>query len=331
MSGNPEVLKPLKTWSHLAGARRRPSEYEIVSTNLHFSTDNPECPWELDPDMQMNRWYKAYREGSPLRHPDWNAFRDPDELIYRTYNILHDGQENYVDGLLEEFAANEHDRHLRAPWTATLALAHTPGRYLLHAQQMGSAYLAQMAPASTISNCAIFQTGDSLRWLSRLAYRTRELANAHPDRGFATGERALWEGHAAWQGFRELLERMLVAWDWGEAFVALQLVAKPAIDEAFHRQLAGAARRNGDDLLAFLADAALRDSERHRRWTTALVRFALAEEANRDVLEAWVAKWVPLGERAIDAWCAVLPDSPAAADDAKRECWAFRGAMGLGA
>ena len=28
----PEVLKPLKTWSHLAGRRRKPSEYEIVST-----------------------------------------------------------------------------------------------------------------------------------------------------------------------------------------------------------------------------------------------------------------------------------------------------------
>ena len=26
----PEVLKPLKTWSHLAGRRRKPSEYEIV-------------------------------------------------------------------------------------------------------------------------------------------------------------------------------------------------------------------------------------------------------------------------------------------------------------
>ena len=35
--------KPLKTWSHLQKARKRPNEYSIVSTNLHFSTDVPEC------------------------------------------------------------------------------------------------------------------------------------------------------------------------------------------------------------------------------------------------------------------------------------------------
>ena len=33
-----EVLKPLKTWSHLAARRRKPSEYEVVSVNLHYST-----------------------------------------------------------------------------------------------------------------------------------------------------------------------------------------------------------------------------------------------------------------------------------------------------
>ena len=31
----PETLKPLRTWSHLAGRRRKPSEYEIVSVGLH--------------------------------------------------------------------------------------------------------------------------------------------------------------------------------------------------------------------------------------------------------------------------------------------------------
>ncbi|HNF78459.1 MAG TPA: toluene monooxygenase, partial [Thauera aminoaromatica] len=82
----PEVLKPLKTWSHLAGRRRKPSEYEIVSTNLHFSTDNPDAPFELDPNFGMAQWFKQHRNASPLQHPDWNAFRDPDEMVYRTYN-----------------------------------------------------------------------------------------------------------------------------------------------------------------------------------------------------------------------------------------------------
>ena len=32
-----QVLKPLKTWSHLAARRRKPIEYEIVSPNLHYN------------------------------------------------------------------------------------------------------------------------------------------------------------------------------------------------------------------------------------------------------------------------------------------------------
>jgi toluene monooxygenase system protein E len=80
----PEALKPLKTWSHLAGNRRRPSEYEVVSTNLHYFTDNPERPWELDSNLPMQTWYKKYCFGSPLKHDDWNAFRDPDQLVYNS-------------------------------------------------------------------------------------------------------------------------------------------------------------------------------------------------------------------------------------------------------
>ena len=87
-----------------------------------------------------------------------------------------------------------------------LATLYAPGHYLLHTVQMVSAYLFSMAPASTISNCVGFQMADALRWVSRTSYRTRELANHHPRKGFGESERALWEKEAAWQGFRELME-----------------------------------------------------------------------------------------------------------------------------
>lgn len=31
-----EISKPLKTWSHLVGKRKKPSEYEIVSKDYIF-------------------------------------------------------------------------------------------------------------------------------------------------------------------------------------------------------------------------------------------------------------------------------------------------------
>ncbi|MGH8434351.1 MAG: aromatic/alkene monooxygenase hydroxylase subunit beta [Pseudomonas sp.] len=324
-----EVLKPLKTWSHLATRRRKPSEYEIVSTNLHYSTRDANAPWELDPDLFMNRWYKQYRNASPLMHSDWNTFRDPDELVYRTYNMLQDGQETYVFGLFDQFNQREHDKALMPQWAGTLARLYTPGRYLFHTLQMASAYVAQMAPASTITNCEAFQSADSLRWLSHAAYRAKELSLTFTDKGFGQDERKYWEEDAAWQGFRELMEKVLVAWDWGEAFVALNLVAKPAIDEAVLRKLGESGRHNGDTLLGMLTDAQLLDGVRHRRWSTALVKMALEQPGNADVIKGWIAKWEPLADKAVDAFCTTLPDVANAAESAKQATREFRRSLGL--
>jgi toluene monooxygenase system protein E len=325
----PEVLKPLKTWSHLAGNRRRPSEYEIVSTNLHYHMDNPDNPWELDPDIPMAKWYRRYRNESPLKHDNWDAFRDPDQLIYRTYNLLQDGQETYVTGLFDQFSDRGHDQMLDEQWVTTLARLYTPSRYLFHALQLGSSYIHQMAPASTITNCATYQTADSLRWVTHTAYRTRELANAYPQAGFAENERSVWEQDPAWQGFRELVEKGLTAWDWSEAFVVINLILKPAVEESLLVQGGDIARSQGDTLLGLLTQAQMRDAERHRRWAGALVKMALETEGNREVLQSAIDKWRPLADAAIDAYCNALPESEGAADDAKAAVRDFHQHIGL--
>ena len=320
--------KGLRTWPHLAARRRRPSEYEIVSTNLHFRTMFEEYS-ELSPSIPMNRWYRKYVRESPLQHDDWDAFRDPDEVTYRTYTVMQDGQETYVDGLLDEHDELGHDRSLPDDWAATLARLYTPARFMLHAVQMASAYVVITAPSSTVTCCAAYQMSDALRWVARVAYRTSELADHHPGLGFGKNERSIWEQDPAWQGFRELSERALVAYDWGEAVVALNVVVKPAIDEAFLRQLPAAGRRHGDLLLGLLTDAQLRDSERSRRWTKAFVEFARQRAGNKEVLARWVEKWAPLGDRAIEAFTAALPESPEAGATAVRDARAFRSGLGF--
>ena len=324
-----QVLKPLKTWSHLAARRRKPSEYEIVSANLHYNDKRPDSPYELSPDMFMNTWYKKNTFGTALKHADWNAFRDPDEVVYRTYNLMQDGQETYVFGLFDQFNEREHDKALDPRWAGTLARLYTPARYLFHTLQMASAYVGQVSPASTITNCHYFQMADSLRWLSHTAYRTRELSQVFADKGFGVDERRYWEEDPAWQGFRELMEKALTVWDWGEAIVVLNLVVMPAVEEAVLRRLGEAARHNGDTLLGLLTDAQLIDAARHRRWTAAFVAMALQTPGNLVLIQSWIAKWEPLADRAIDAYCAALPDVPGAAEAAKAATRDLRRSLAL--
>mgnify|MGYP003311353010 CR=1 FL=1 len=201
-------IEGMKTWSGLSKNKRRPSEYEIVTTNLQTRTRHPDQAYELSPAplLKMNSWYQQYVSECPLQHANWEDYRDPDKLIYRDYTRLQDGQEEYIDGLLNEQDEMGHDHKLEPQWLDVMERLYTPRRYLQSALQMGAAYLVHIAPASTITAAASFQEGDEFRWLSRIAYRTYELQKAHPKRGFGQKERAVWEDDPAWQGIRELFE-----------------------------------------------------------------------------------------------------------------------------
>ncbi len=325
-------IRGMKTWSGLAKNKRRPSEYEVVTTNLQTRHRYADQAYELSPapELAMNNWYRRHVFESPLQHEDWEAWRDPDGIIYRVYTRLQDSQEQYIDGLLDEHDEIEHDASLSPAWLDTLERLYTPRRYLQTALQMGAAYLVQIAPASTLTAAAGFQEGDEFRWLSRMAYRTCELRKTHPQRGFGTTERRAWEEDPAWQGLRELLEKVLATYDWGENFVAFNLVAKPAADETL-RELGTTARHFADPLLSLLADNQLRDADRSRRWSAALVDFCRGKDGNAAAMAGWIETWMPLAKQAITAYCEALPESPRAAEAAIGRLEAFHRSLGLGA
>ena len=153
----------MKTWSGLAKNRRRPSEYEIVTTNLQTRNRHRDQAYELSPAplLKMNEWYQRNVFDSALQHENWEDFRDPDELIYRVYTRAQDGQEEYIDGLLNEHNEIGYDADLLPEWLDVLERLYTPRRYLQMALQMDAAYILQIAPASTITACAGFRKATS--------------------------------------------------------------------------------------------------------------------------------------------------------------------------
>jgi peptide/nickel transport system ATP-binding protein len=71
------------------------------------------------------------------------------------------------------------------------------------------------------------------------------------------------------------------------------------------------------------------DAARHRRWTAAFVAMALQTPGNLALIQSWIAKWEPLADRAIDAYCAALPDVPGAAEAAKAATRDLRRSLAL--
>ena len=283
----------MRTYSHLARLGRKPTDYDIASTKLLYY---PARGFETQPPIAD--WYRRYQRESPLQCSDWDTFHDPRETTYAKYTELQRGKEAFVDGVLE----------------AEQALAVTPAAELLpvlrfpgHGLQMLAAYVGQMAPGGRIVIASLFQTADELRRVQRFAYRMRQLQDLAPD--FGAASRTAWETEPRWQPLREVIERMLVTYDWGEAFVALNLVLKPRFDEVFVTQLGELARRTGDGALGNLLFSLDEDCRWHRAWSAKVIELALADRpANRAPIEGWLAKWTPLAAAA----CAPFGDGEAA-------------------
>jgi hypothetical protein len=300
---NPErARRPLlKTWSAFGNLGRRPSEYEIVTHKMNHTLRD--TPLELGPDSHGNLWLVRHRDRIKLVVRDWNAFRDPDQLTYRKYVTCQDKGETYIDGIIQEFARV--GRAESGPEFLQICL--TPSRYLAHGLQMISAYLQQLAPSTYVGNCAAFQTGDQLRRAQRVAYRTKQLDLAYPERLFGKTERIAWEQLPEWQGLRKGIERLLVTFDWDDVFVGLNLVVKPLADEITLRQFATVARHLNAEPDALVAGNLFLDAERSRRWTAALTRFAIADDsANRQHLNALVAKWRPVADEIVETGSRLL-------------------------
>jgi toluene monooxygenase system protein E len=204
-----------------------------------------------------------------------------------------------MSNLVDEFERRNHDAGLRADWVQVLDRLYLPARFPIHALQMTALYMAQMAPSSFMTNAAYFQAADELRRIQWTAYRAKSLSLDHyAELASSAHTRQRWEADSAWQPLREAVEKMLLAYDWGEAFVALNLVVKPVFDELFNVQLAELARAHEDDLLALMLDDFALDSQRSRDWSEALVHYAVAQRpANKALLEQWVEKWKPLVSR----------------------------------
>ena len=308
-----EKRRKLRTWSEFGDIRRRPTEYEIGTHAANYTMRKGRlAALEQNPSSPGNLWFLAYRDNSPIQLDDWEVFRDPDQLTYRAYVAKQSAQETKVVGLLDSYAAIGHDQSLAPEWVETLRMFYTPTRYPSHALQMLQAYVAHMSPTAYITNAAALAAADQLRRVTVVSIRTRELQNSYPDAGFATGERAVWEGHEGWQPTRELLERALIAYDWGEAFTAANLVIAPTLDDVLNRALGEVARANGDDLTWLLCENLHIDSTRRGRWSAAVASLAVdGRPENTAAFDRWIGKWAPRADAAAHALGTILAMAPA--------------------
>jgi toluene monooxygenase system protein E len=287
-----------KTYWHLLRQRRMPTEYEIVTSKLLCYTGEGFTGKRFELDVPLKDWYRRYQEESPLGSSSWEKFYDPRETTYTKYTGLQREKEIFVDGILEEIETTGYDAHLRPQWLRVLAKVVGPMRYPGHGFQMIASYIGQMAPSGRITITAALQSADEMRRIQRIAYRIRQLQKIYP--GFAADSRTLWQSDSMWQPLRQVVEKLLIAYDWAESFVALNLVVKPLIDELFMKYFSDVALSEGDYLLGQIFYSLNEDCQWHRQWSESLIKMTIEDNVrNKDKIQSWINQWYPLASHAM--------------------------------
>lgn len=281
-----------KSYWHLLAAARKPSEYAIRSGRLDYYRDG-----RFEVDAPLSHWFERHGAAHDLPGCDWERFDDPAAFTYASYVARRRDDELFAARLLDEpEPSSAPDRALLETWAHGLS----PLRFVYHALQMSSAYVAHLAPASKISIAATFQAADELRRVQRVAYRLAQLER-RSGQPLANAGRDAWLRDSTWQGVRALLETLLVSYDFSESLLALNAVVAPACDALFFRRLGAQLSVQGDSTSARLLEALQRDGEWHRAWSQALLALIVSSSTVAEArVDELTARWRP---RVFEALC----------------------------
>lgn len=116
-----------------------------------------------------------------------------------------------------------------------------------------------------------------------------------------TAHLSAWNDDPAWQGVRRVTEALTaVEDDWGESMFATNIVFEPLVGELFRSGLVmQSAAGNGDFVTPTVVGSGEYDyAERDLRWSQAcfapLTEDREFAQHNKDLMNSWVAKWVPM-------------------------------------
>ncbi|HEX2323180.1 MAG TPA: hypothetical protein VHJ18_29750 [Streptosporangiaceae bacterium] len=229
----------------------------------------------------------------------WHEFRDPNEewelTIYRyNANVVRQLNQN-VDIARQSKAFDQWNsnwiRFVERNVGAWMHVDHGLGIYLFSNAN-------RRAPTNMHNNAISVNGMHRIRSAQDLALYNLTLSEeitafdgtAHTD---------CWNNDPAWQGVREVAERLTGIDDWCEAIFAANVIFEPLVGELFRSGLVQhAAPRNGDFVTPTVVGAEEYDfAERDLRYTRAMFELLSNDrefaDHNKQIMQQWLSAWVP--------------------------------------
>jgi len=227
----------------------------------------------------------------------WHEFRDPNEewelTLYRyNSNVVRQVTQN-VEAARQSKAFEQWNtnwvRFVEQHIGAWMHVDHGLGLYLY-------ANANRRAPTNMHNNAISVNSMHRIRAAQDLALYNLTLSEEIE--GFdGSAHLETWKSDPAWQGVRDLAERLTAIDDWCEAIFAANVVFEPLVGELFRSQLVQqASPRNGDFVTPTVIGAAEYDfAERDLRYTTAMFELLTNDrefaDHNKEIMQDWTSEW----------------------------------------
>jgi propane 2-monooxygenase small subunit len=229
----------------------------------------------------------------------WHEFRDPNEewelTLYRyNANVVRQLNQN-IDNARQFKAFDDWNRSwvrfVERNIGAWMHVDHGLGLYLFSNAN-------RRAPTNMHNNAISVNGMHRIRSAQDLALYNLTLSDAI-EAFDGTAHIDAWDNDPAWQGVREVSERLTAIDDWCEAIFAANVIFEPLIGELFRSSLVmHAAPRNGDYVTPTVVGAEEYDySERDLRYTRAMFDLLTRDREfgaeNKAIMQQWLSAWVP--------------------------------------
>ena len=268
-------------------ARKKTTEYEAVTELLQWH-----APFHIDGGRPSQTVWTD--ESTVLQSSDWEAYRSPDKLYYRTYvarQARNDRSVSTAFRYAEESSqlATVDTEHVDLMRRIVGSLQYPDwGLCMLHQ------HITRFAMSSWIAGATSFMMFDELRHAQ--LYGRLAITYGESYEGFDDPRRG-WMEDPIFQPMRRVIEELLTVLDWGKALTIGGLLVEPIFTPTFHALIAGARGRDGDSLSPFISASIEEDKVRHRESVGAFVDLIARDsdngDVNRGLIITWAEDWLP--------------------------------------
>ncbi|MEJ7872061.1 MAG: aromatic/alkene monooxygenase hydroxylase subunit beta [Rubrobacteraceae bacterium] len=289
-----------RKFNYFEPQKRRASRYEDVTVDV-----------QPDPDRYLLQgWILGWPNGdlgfdakwTKMKSSDWHRFRDPNEEWEKTIYINNSNAIRQIKQSIEDAKSEDMFANWDKSWIDVVAKHVSAWSHVDHGLGMYVFMPAQRQAMSNMLNNAIaVNCMHKLRTAQDVLLYNMELGERFSEDEFDESvHKEVWMEDPSWQGVRENVERLIAAKDWAEVSFATNIIFEPLVGELFRGQFVMRfAPPHGDALTGSVIGVSEREfKDRDLRWTKDLFTLMIEDEThgeeNKELMQEWLAKWVPL-------------------------------------